>query len=198
MSGVTNHHSGVSQTNGRRSLSVTDPACARTALASQGAKQLTLSRDGVRFQCFAALAWLHCSGWDEDVQYHSAAGRLRRDDCGLPPRHVNPAKRQREQKVLDRQGRYLILGAQKVSLPIGGLPVATGCGEEAHSYQEYISPMIYFKIEKTNPKTHPNSPSPPQWRLGTNTTSLRLLRSDWLEKCRACQHSTRTYSKSYE
>lgn len=50
-------------------------------------------------------------------------------------------------------------------------------------------------MKGTNPNTHPNSPSPPQWRLGTNTTSLRLLGGGELEKCRTC-HTVPEHTRS--
>ena len=134
----------------------------------------TPSCAGERCQWIVVLARFHCSGWDEDVRYHS-------DGSDPPSSRANHAKRQREQRAAALQGRH-VSGAQKVKLLMIGPQAATGCGEEVHSYQRYIGPVIHFRMKSTNPKTHPNKPSPPQWRLGTSTTSLRLLTSSVLEK----------------
>lgn len=56
------------------------------------------------------------------------------DGSDLSP---NPAKHQREQRAADLQGRYVI---PKTYFLMRGSQAATGCGEEAHSYQKYISP----------------------------------------------------------
>lgn len=52
------------------------------------------------------------------------------------------------------------------------------------------------KRGKGYPKTHPNNPSPPQWRLGTSTTSRMVLGKGILVY--TSRRIPQTYSKSYE
>lgn len=45
-----------------------------------------------------------------------------------------------------------------------------------HSLKGHVSTIFGSGLrEFTNPKTHPSSPSPPQWRFGISTTSRVVL-----------------------
>lgn len=44
-----------------------------------------------------------------------------------------------------------------------------------HSLKGHVSTLLLLVHEFTNPKTHPSSPSPPQWRFGISTTSRVVL-----------------------
>jgi hypothetical protein len=83
-------------------------ACLWTVSVSQDVKRLTLSHAGARRQQVAALAWLRCSGWDEDVQCHLGAGELPKKDVSdlLAQKIVKPVKHRQEQRAADPQDRY--------------------------------------------------------------------------------------------